>query len=202
MSYRFFLLVQEALKKLYKTGQFDPSWRYSLAIDVAYDRKKAYTAGILYDMKNEEVIKIRTAISSIPFPYIPGLLYARETPPILGVAEDLKFDLLIVNGHGRLHPRRAGLATMAGILLDVPSIGVANKLLCGEVMGKEKVNPVILDGKVEGFEVVLNKGRFYISPGNFLDAEAVYEFIRLRNFKYPRELELADRESKKLKKSS
>ncbi len=202
MSYRFFLLVQESLKKLYRPGPFDPSWRYSLAIDVAYDKNRAYVAGILYDMREEEVVSIKTAVSPVPFPYIPGLLYARETPPILEVAKDVRFDLLILNGHGRLHPRRAGLATMVGVLLEVPSIGIAKKLLCGKVMGKGRVNPVILDGQVEGFEVILKKGRFYASPGNLLDAEGLYEFLKFRKFEYPEELKLADQESKRLKRSS
>lgn len=202
MSYRFFLLIQESLKRLYRPGPFNSSWRYSLAIDVAYDREKAYVAGILYDMKEEKVVGVKTAVSLIPFPYIPGLLYARETPPILEVVKDLRFDLLILNGHGRLHPRRAGLATMVGVLLNVPAIGIAKKLLCGEVMKRGKVNPVVLEGHVEGFEIVLKKGRFYASPGNLLDAEGLFEFLKFRRFEYPEELRLADQESKKLKRRS
>lgn len=202
MSYRFFLLVQESLKKLYRPGPFNPLWRYSLAIDVAYDRNRAYTAGVLYDMKKGEIVSVKTAVSSIPFPYIPGLLYARETPPILEVVKDISFDLLILNGHGRLHPRKAGLATMVGVLLEVPAIGIAKKLLCGKVMGNGKVNPVTLEGQVEGFEIILKKGRFYASPGNLLDAEGLYEFLKFRKFEYPEELRLADQESKKLKRSS
>lgn len=202
MSYYFFLMVQEALKKLYKPGPFDPSWRYSLAVDVAYSGEKAFAAGVVYDMKEKEVVEVKTIVSSVPFPYIPGLLYARETPAILEIAKDLKFDVLILNGHGRLHPRRAGLATVVGILLDLPSIGIAKKLLYGKVIRKGEVNPVIVGDQIEGFEIISKKGKFYASPGNLLDAHGLYNFLKFRGFEYPQELKLADRESKKLKKCS
>jgi deoxyribonuclease V len=40
-------------------------------------------------------------------------------------------DLLVCDGSGRIHFREAGVATHVGVLLDVPSVGVAKSLLCG-----------------------------------------------------------------------
>ncbi|SQI27911.1 endonuclease [Salmonella enterica subsp. arizonae] len=43
-----------------------------------------------------------------------------------------KPDLLFVDGHGISHPRRLGVASHFGLLVDVPTIGVAKKRLCGK----------------------------------------------------------------------
>ena len=38
-------------------------------------------------------------------------------------------DIIMVDGNGVLHPRRCGLASHLGVVLDVPTIGVGKKLL-------------------------------------------------------------------------
>ena len=67
------------------------------------------------------------------FPYIPGLLTFREGPAILAALEHLTTapDLLVFDGQGIAHPRRCGLASHIGLLLDMPSIGCAKTKLSG-----------------------------------------------------------------------
>ena len=80
-----------------------------------------------------EVVERVYAVTDLSIPYIPGLLAFREGGPILDAVTELSTtpDLFVFDGSGRIHFREAGIATHTGVVLDVPSIGVAKSLLCG-----------------------------------------------------------------------
>lgn len=67
------------------------------------------------------------------FPYVPGYLSFREIPSILDAITALAEPphLVICDGQGYAHPRRFGLACHLGVLLDIPTIGVAKSRLVG-----------------------------------------------------------------------
>ena len=64
-------------------------------------------------------------------PYLPGLLALREGEVLAQAVTSLgvRPDVVIVNGTGRDHPRRAGIALHLGVVLDVPSVGVTDRPL-------------------------------------------------------------------------
>ena len=93
----------------------------------------------------------------VPFPYVPGLLSFREMPAVLPALEQLSTtpDVFVSDSHGRAHPRRFGLACHMGVLLDVPTIGVAKSILVGTPQGElgtEKGHrvPLVNDGETVG----------------------------------------------------
>lgn len=106
--------------------------------DVNYDRENAtaQAAVVLICLKNWTILEKVTIRERIyqSYPYIPGLLSFREGPLLLLALEKLKRnpDIILFDGQGIAHPRRLGLATHIGILIDSPTIGCAKSLLCGK----------------------------------------------------------------------
>ena len=86
------------------------------------------------------------------------------------------FDVLLLDGHGVLHPRKCGLASFVGVLIDKPTIGIAKKLLCGEVNSEYFVE---IDRIICGYMHVsaLNK-RIYISVGNRISLSDSIKLVR------------------------
>ena len=88
------------------------SIRQVCGVDVSYYMNLAFSSVVNMDRYSFDSIEIKESRSSVEFPYISGFFMLREASPIFTALKKLKsfFDVLIVNGHGVLHPRRMGLA--------------------------------------------------------------------------------------------
>ncbi len=98
-------------------------------VDVAYDdeRDTVVAAAALLDLATLEVVEQTTAVGTITFPYLPGLLAFRELPTVLDALAALsrRPELVVCDGYGLAHPRRLGLASHLGVLSGLRTIGVA-----------------------------------------------------------------------------
>jgi len=112
------------------------SIRYVAGADLAFDPKTnlAFAGVIVYRFPELEEAERQMARCRLRFPYIPGLLSFRESPVLLSAFARLhnEPDLILIDGHGRAHPRLFGIACHIGVLFDKPTIGCAKSLLVGE----------------------------------------------------------------------
>jgi deoxyribonuclease V len=114
-----------------------------------------------------QVLERASAVVDCGFPYVPGLLSFREAGAVLAAFASLETepDLALFDGSGRIHYRQAGLATHLGVVLDLPSIGVAKGLLCGRPREP-------LDALPAGARVAVEAGEEMTAPdGSSLDAD-------------------------------
>jgi deoxyinosine 3'endonuclease (endonuclease V) len=169
-------------------------------VDVSYKKNIAYSAALILNHKHE-IIESVYKKTPVKFPYIPGLFMLRESVPILNAVRALNhpYDVLFVNGHGVLHPRKCGLASYVGFMLAKPTIGVAKKLHVGTIM---ETGFVEYDGNVSGYRICRQYGKdLFVSVGYFINLVTaivmVRKFTKSREW-FPEALRLADIHSKNI----
>ncbi|MGH6655792.1 MAG: deoxyribonuclease V [Actinocrinis sp.] len=110
--------------------------RLVAGVDVSYAKDESIVAGavVVLDARTRDVVESATAIRPVEFPYVPGLLAFREIPALLDALAKLRTapDAIVCDGYGLAHPRRFGLACHLGVLVDVPTLGVAKTAFIGE----------------------------------------------------------------------
>ena len=176
--------------------------RYVCGVDVSYKHNIAYCSATVIDKDSLSVVESANTITVVDQPYIPGLFILREYKPIINVLQLVKkeFQILLVDGHGVLHPRRCGLASYIGVMINKPTIGVAKSLLCGFV---RKDKSIEFGGDVLGFQIrSCDKKHIYVSIGHQISlgtaVKIVKELTRIGQW-IPEPLRIADISSKRLR---
>jgi deoxyribonuclease V len=143
-----------------------------------------------------KLVERNIAEQKTTFPYRPGFQAYREMPAMLAAYEGIvqKPDVILVQGHGILHPRRLGIASHFGLTIDTPTIGVAKKLLVGRIEnGKAYVGTehrgFVVRTKEHANPLVISPG-YKVSLGTAL--KVVQDCIKLPH-KLPEPLHIAQR---------
>ena len=127
-------LQTQLAEKVVTETTFDPSAVQTVAgVDVGFKGNLARAAVVVLSIPGLEPVDYALAEVPVTFPYVPGLLAFREGPSVLAALEKLTTwpDLFIFDAQGLAHPRRLGLASHMGVILDWPSIGCAKSRLTG-----------------------------------------------------------------------
>lgn len=159
--------------------------RHVAGIDVSVRDDVARAAVVILDFKGLDPIDYAIATRPVTFPYVPGLLAFREGPVVLDALERVTTtpDLLIFDGQGLAHPRRLGIASHIGLLVDMPAIGCAKSRLCGQhdEPGEEPGEYAFLVDKGEVIGAVLRTRRgvkpVYVSVGHRVDLATSIEYV-------------------------
>jgi len=163
------------------------------------NRDKAYVACAVLDYKNLELVDKKIAKVKVDFPYIPTFLAFREVEPMLEVARGADADVFMIGAQGIAHPRRAGLASHFGVVIDKPTVGVAKGRLCGEAeepQSKRGAYSLLREGK-EVIGAVLRTQKdakpVYVSIGNKLSLKTAIKitFETTRENRLPEPLRVA-----------
>ncbi len=165
------------------------SVRRVAGVDVGFEANGTVTRAAVAVLRYPELDLLETAIARRPteFPYIPGLLSFRELPAVLEALDQLRElpDLLLCDGQGIAHPRRLGIASHLGLLVDVPSIGVAKTRLCGAheeppIRPRGAWTPLrAAEGEIIGAVLRTRPGvkPLYVSPGHRIGLETAIAYV-------------------------
>ena len=162
--------------------------------DVSYSRGSdiIYSAVVIMELETMKVLERVYHIDKANFPYVPGYLSFREAPVLMRSFKKLKVipDAVICDGHGIAHPRGFGLASHVGVLLDLPSVGVAKKKLVGEHKELKENSGSFCDLIYKNKKVgIVFRSRekvkpIYISPGHKVDFDKSLEIVKKTIKKY------------------
>lgn len=108
--------------------------RFVASADISYSSNIGIGAMVIMDIKMMEIVETIITKSNIGFAYISGFLAFREVPIIIDLINKstCQFDLFLADGHGIAHPRRAGIASHIGVIIEKPTIGCAKSVLYGK----------------------------------------------------------------------
>jgi deoxyribonuclease V len=210
-TYQEAVELQEQLRHRVQLTPLPHPPRFVAGADAICDREdqRIFGAIAVYSYPDLELVEEAGAAAVCPFPYRTGLLSFREVPILAAAFARLKQrpDVVLVDGQGIAHPRGLGLATHLGLVLDLPTIGVAKSRLAGE--GEEPgadtgaASPLILAGKVVGLILRTQKGKkpFYLSPGHKITLKECRKIVMgcVRRYRSPEPLRHADRLSRRLR---
>ncbi len=136
-------------------------------------------ACVIMSYPDLNIMENHIIVTDVDYPYIPGLLSFRELPIIIPLLEEIENepDLIMMDGQGIAHPRRFGLASHVGVILDKPSIGCAKSPLIGEYeepgLESGSYRYIYHEGDVIGAVLRSRNGvkPIYISPGHKITVE-------------------------------
>jgi deoxyribonuclease V len=193
ISHSWDLTVSEAkalqaklVQKVICESTFDPDEVQTVAgVDVGFRDGRARAAVVVLGFPGLEPVDCAVAELPVTFPYVPGLLAFREGPSVLAALGKIHTwpDLILFDAQGLAHPRRLGLASHLGAILDQPCIGCAKSRLVGvhEEPGNAVGDWVPLEdaGQTIGAVVRSRTGvkPLYVSIGHRIDLPTAIDFV-------------------------
>ena len=177
--------IQQGLRSRVSTERTFGQVNTVAGVDVSIKGEVARAAIVV--LNYPELPPVDYSLAELPaqFPYIPGFLAFREAPSVLAALDKLKTepDLFIFDAQGLAHPRRLGLATHLGVIINKPSIGCAKSRLWGKHYepGPDRGSFAHL---YDGDEIIGAVARtrtgvspLYVSIGHKVDLPAAIEYV-------------------------
>jgi deoxyribonuclease V len=179
-------------------------------VDVSYDGEIGFAAAVVLRAADLAVIDEAYVSRRVEFPYIPTYLSHRELPLVRAAIGRLRAvpTVLLVDGHGRLHPAKFGIACHVGVTVGIPTIGVAKNPLVGTVDRSSVdrgASPIRVDGRILGYALrPPTSGRpAYVSVGHQVSLRTAVRIVRMTlRSRQAEPLRLADELASKSKRKT
>ena len=180
----------------------DRDIQYVAGADFSYDDQKRLigVVVVVYKVPELTLFEIIKEIGEVPIPYVPGFLNFREGPIFLKAFRKLGRlpDLTMIDGNGIAHPRKMGLASYVGVILDVSTVGCAKKPFFPYMTPAEErgEHTVFKDTKGEqvGYCLRTRTGvkPIFVSPGHRTDFSIAKQVaLDLSKYRIPEPLRMA-----------
>ena len=186
--------LQKSLRERVRLVPLAKKVRTIAGADISFNKFETtvYAGLVVLRLPSLEVVEEVGVVSETKFPYVPGLLSFRETPSVLEAWAKLKAepDAVMFDGQGIAHPRRVGIASHVGLLIDRPTLRCAKSVLVGKYEEPDRERgswtELIDKGEVVGAAVRTKKDvqPIYVSPGHLIDLQGAIELTLACNGGY------------------
>ncbi|OUL20113.1 deoxyribonuclease V [Nostoc sp. 106C] len=200
------IAIQEKLRnQIITQDQLQEPVQYVAGVDMGFEADGTISRAAVAVLSFPHLQVVETTLARRPttFPYIPGFLSFREIPAVLDALEKVTImpNLILCDGQGIAHPRRLGIASHLGLLIDIPTIGVAKSLLIGKYdevpEAKGSYQPLIHKGETIGAVLRTRTGvkPLYISSGHRVSLPTAIDYVLRCTTKYrlPETTRIADK---------
>ncbi|MBW4643352.1 MAG: deoxyribonuclease V [Goleter apudmare HA4340-LM2] len=200
------IAIQEQLRaKVITEDQLQEPIRYVAGVDMGFEADGTISRAAVAVLSFPDLQVMETTIAHRPtsFPYIPGFLSFREIPAVLDALAKVELipNIILCDGQGIAHPRRLGIASHLGVILDMPTIGVAKSLLIGKhqelPQTKGSWQPLIHQGETIGVALRTRTGvkPVYVSSGHKISLPTAVDYVLRCTPKYrlPETTRIADK---------
>ncbi len=169
--------------------------------ETAFVNDKIICAAVVLDAKTFKIVEKKHTVSKTPMQYIPGFLAFREGPAIMQTYYSLECEpeVLMIAGHGVAHPLKCGVASYVGVELGKTTIGIAKKILIGEV----KKGKIVILNETRGEEIITREHAkpLYVSAGHLISLKTAADLVKkgiIEPHKLPEPLHEARKYAKKI----
>ncbi|EHC19348.1 deoxyribonuclease V [Fischerella thermalis] len=200
------IAIQEQMQaEVITSDQLQQPVQYVAGVDMGFEADGTISRAAVAVLSFPELELQETSLARRPtsFPYIPGFLSFREIPAVLDALEKIKItpDLILCDGQGIAHPRRFGIACHLGVIVNIPSIGVAKSLLVGKHEElpdtRGSWQPLIHKGEIVGAVLRTRVGvkPVYVSSGHRISLPTAIDYVLRCTPKYrlPETTRIADK---------
>lgn len=200
------IAIQENLRnQVITSDQLKQPVQYVAGVDMGFESNGTISRAAVAVLSFPDLQVVETSLAYRPtsFPYIPGFLSFREIPAVLDALEKIQItpDIILCDGQGIAHPRRFGIASHLGVILDMPTIGVAKSLLIGKheelADTKGSWQPLIHKGETIGAVLRTRPGvkPVYVSLGHRVSLHTAIDYVLSCTPKYrlPETTRIADK---------
>ncbi|MEH1895494.1 MAG: deoxyribonuclease V [Nostoc sp.] len=200
------IVIQEKLRdRVITEDKLREPIQYVAGVDMGFEADGTISRAAVAVLSFPDLQVIETSLAHRPttFPYVPGFLSFREIPAVLDALEKITTipDIILCDGQGIAHPRRLGIACHLGLLIDMPTIGVAKSRLVGKYEelpeAKGSTQPLIYNGETVGVVLRSRTGvkPLYISCGHRISLPTAIDYVLRCTPKYrlPETTRIADK---------
>jgi len=179
-------IQQELSEKIVLKDDFEKLERI-LGVGVVFSRSQdeVFVGCVSFLFPELEMVNAISQKQKVSFPYTPGFFAFSAGPAILSAIKKIESpDLIIFPGRGIAHPRKLGLASHLGLLLDIPTIACSKTPLWRDYPGlsAKKGARVFVQGEKGEFigAVVRTKENvkpIFVTPGHKISIQTTVKIV-------------------------